>query len=205
MPVAPNHAIESCLDRIRGGDASARTELLDLACKRLQQLAHKMMGDYRGLRRWQDSDDVLHSAVVRLCRALQEVTPVSARHFFRLAALQIRRELLDLARHYRGAAGADLGLAGVPADGASLPSGICGHGSDSTYDPERLAVWAELHRRAEALPEGERDVFELLWYHDLTQAEAAALLGVCERTIIRRWQAARLKLAPVLQGSLAGL
>ena len=36
----------------------------------------------------------------RLYRALETVTPVSVRDFLNLAAVQIRRELTDLARYY---------------------------------------------------------------------------------------------------------
>jgi RNA polymerase sigma factor (sigma-70 family) len=53
----------------------------------------------------------------------------------------------------------------------------------------------------ERLPDEEREIFDLLWYQGLSQAEAAALLHVSERTIKRRWQAARLKLHEALQGA----
>jgi RNA polymerase sigma factor (sigma-70 family) len=57
-----------------------------------------------------------------------------------------------------------------------------------------LAAWAEFHARVEGLPAEERDAFDLLWYHQLTHAEAAELLGVSESTVRRRWTAARLRL-----------
>lgn len=44
------------------------------------------------------------------------------------------------------------------------------------------------------LPEMQREVFELLWYHGLTRTEAAAVLDVGESTIRRHWLAARLRL-----------
>jgi RNA polymerase sigma-70 factor (ECF subfamily) len=68
--------------------------------------------------------------------------------------------------------------------------------------PDRLAAWAEFHRRAEGLPPEEREVFDLLWYQGLSQAEAAAVLGVSDRTAKRRWQAARLRLHEALNGEL---
>jgi predicted DNA-binding protein (UPF0251 family) len=39
-----------------------------------------------------------------------------------------------------------------------------------------------------------------LWYQELSQADAAALLNVSERTLKRRWQAARLKIHQALKG-----
>jgi RNA polymerase sigma-70 factor (ECF subfamily) len=52
------------------------------------------------------------------------------------------------------------------------------------------------------MPDEEREIFDLLWYQGLSQAEAATLLKVSERTIKRRWQSARLKLHHALRGGL---
>jgi RNA polymerase sigma factor (sigma-70 family) len=68
--------------------------------------------------------------------------------------------------------------------------------------PDRLAAWTEFHEQVERLPEEEREVFSLLWYKGLSQAEAAEVLGVSDRTIKRRWQSARLHLHEALGGQL---
>jgi RNA polymerase sigma-70 factor (ECF subfamily) len=94
--------LQRCLDRVQAGDETARAELIDRAQGRLKQLTLKMLKDFPRLHPWEEPDDVFQSAMLRLCRALQEVTPTSVRSFFRLAAVQIRRELIDLARHYFG-------------------------------------------------------------------------------------------------------
>ena len=60
-----------------------------------------MMGDFPKVRNWEDSGDVLQESTIRLMRALEEITPESPREFFGLAALQVRRQLLDLSRRYR--------------------------------------------------------------------------------------------------------
>jgi RNA polymerase sigma factor (sigma-70 family) len=69
---------------------------------------------------------------------------------------------------------------------------------DDSDDPCNLAEWTEFHRQVEVLPEDEREVFNLLWYGELTQAEVAEVLGIAVRTVIRRWQAARVRLYKVL-------
>jgi DNA-directed RNA polymerase specialized sigma24 family protein len=46
---------------------------------------------------------------------------------------------------------------------------------------------------------------DLLFYQGLQQAEAAAVLGVSERTVKRRWQSARLALHEALGGRLPGV
>lgn len=181
------------IDRLRAGDRGARDELLGHACERLRRLTRKMLQGYPRVKRWELTDDVLQNALLRLWTALQEVTPRSAREFFGLASLQIRRELIDLAYRYYG------------------PQGLGAHHSshvetpepgDSTQDPGRLAVWTEFHQRVESLPEEEREAFDCLWYQGLTHREAAALLGISEATMKRRWVAARRRLHALLKGGL---
>jgi RNA polymerase sigma-70 factor (ECF subfamily) len=127
----------------------------------------------------------------------------TARDFFRLAALNIRRELLDLARHHYGPLGQaarHASSSGV-SSASSDDSGAAGP-ADLSRDPSRLAAWSEFHQQIEALPDEEREVFDLLWYQGLSQAEAAFVLEVSERTVKRRWQTARLRLHEALQGEV---
>src|SRR3954451_11884248 len=101
-PFGETTLIGQLLGRLRAGDGAARDQLLGLACRRLGRLAHRMLRDFPGVARWEGTDDVLQNATLRLCRALKDATPESPRSFFNLAAVQIRRELIDLARHHYG-------------------------------------------------------------------------------------------------------
>ena len=94
--------IQGCIDRFRGGDESARAELLSAVSDRLLRIARKMLRSYAGVARWEEGDDIAQNALIRLDRALRAVTPPTARDFFRLAAAEVRRELTDLTRHYYG-------------------------------------------------------------------------------------------------------
>ena len=67
--------------------------------------------------------------------------------------------------------------------------------------PENLLAWAEFHEQVEELPENEREVFQLIWYSGTTQREAAELLGISERTVLRRYCRARLQLKNTFQGT----
>ncbi len=58
--------------------------------------------------------------------------------------------------------------------------------------PLALAAWREFHERVESLPEEQREVFDLLWYQELSQAEAANVLGVAVPTVKRRWRDAKM-------------
>ena len=93
------------IDRLQAGDPMARDQLLGHACERLRRLTRKMLKDFARVKRWELTDDVLQNALLRLWAALGQVTPHSARDFYTLAALQIRRELIDLTRQYYGPEG----------------------------------------------------------------------------------------------------
>ena len=96
---------DDLLERHRAGDASARDGLIRLAQGRFVALARAMLRRYPHVRRWEQTDDLLQAALMRLHRSLAEVRPETVRHFDNLAATQIRRELIDLARSYHGPEG----------------------------------------------------------------------------------------------------
>jgi RNA polymerase sigma-70 factor (ECF subfamily) len=190
--------IQALLPRVRDGDPVARDALLGLAGERLRQLAHRMLQGYPRVRRWEETDDVLQNALLRLYRTLKAVPPGSVTDFLRLAALNIRRELLDLCKRHYGplGQGAHHDTLGPGRPDAAEPA------ASLSLDPARLSVWSAFHEQVEALPDEERAVVDLLWYQGLSQAEAADLLGVNERTVKRRWQSARIQLHDALQGEL---
>jgi RNA polymerase sigma factor (sigma-70 family) len=196
--------VQRLLDRLRAGDPDARAALLAYTFERLRRLAHRMFRREADLRALLDTDDVLQGAAVRLHRALPEVQPDTVRRFFALAAQQIRRELIDLARRHLGSDRVRTSPAASPGGAATTGHQPLEEAKAPEGEPASLAEWSDLHEKVEGLPPEEREVFDLLWYQDLTQAEAAQLLGVSLRTIKRRWRVARLLLHAALHGDWPG-
>src|SRR5262249_8376302 len=194
--------LQAYLERMHAGDRAARDELFRQVGGRLERLTRKMLKGFPGVQRWAQTDDVLQSALVRMLRALQDVHPASMREFFALTTEQIRRELLDLARHYYGPQGAGTKHASLAGDNGSRPPY---EKPDPSTQPSLLAAWSEFHQQVSKLPADEREVVDLLFYQELTQAEAAGLLNVTVRTVQRRWQSALLKLHQILKGQWPGL
>lgn len=184
------------LERHRAGDASAGEGLISLAQLRFAALARAMLRRHRHLRRWEETDDLLNAALSRLHRSLASVRPETVRHFDNLAATQIRRELIDLARSYYGPEG--LG-ANHHTDGTD-PGARLARLGDGSGPPETLEGWAAFHEAVGRLPAEEREVFGLLWYRGMTHAQAAEALGVATKTVQRRWASARLLLQDALDG-----
>jgi RNA polymerase sigma-70 factor (ECF subfamily) len=194
--------LQRWLDRMRQGDEvafnEARNEVINHAQGRLEVLTRRMLRHYPRLRRWEQTGDVLQNAVLRLHRSLAAIRPESVRQFYGLAAAHIRRELIDLTRHHFGPQGP---AARHHTDGAKIADdgdGPLASAEDRAGEPATLAQWAEFHERVQALPETEREVFDLLWYEGLGQKEAAALLGVTDRTIKNRWRSAKVMLGRLL-------
>jgi DNA-directed RNA polymerase specialized sigma24 family protein len=188
--------VQALLDRLRRGDVDARNELINLTYDRLLALTRKIRKDFTSpARRTQESGSVLSAAYIRLQRALEQILPTidgkfTPREFFGLASLQIRRELLDRIRaEGRG------GVSGGP--GIDPPTKGAG--------PVDLAIWKEFLEKIDSLPAEEREVVDLLFFQDLSQQEAAAVLGVDKSTVKRRWRRARETLAEFLGGELPAM
>lgn len=182
--------LQGLLRQSLAGNSAAKEALLHHACDRLLKLTRKMFRGHPGLRRWMQTDDVFQGSLVRLHRALSRVEVLDTRHFFSLATVQIRRELLDLSRKTFGphGIGRNHHTDFQPAD---ENGGTLHRVAD---EPEDLERWEAFHQRAESLPVEEREVFGLLYYEGLEQLDAARILGVSERTIRNRWNRAKLLL-----------
>jgi RNA polymerase sigma-70 factor (ECF subfamily) len=168
-------------------------------------LTRKVKRGFGKVQRWEETEDVFQRATMRLYRSLEKVTPNDARHFFRLAALQIRRELIDLTRHYSGPEGMG-GNHATQLVGSSdnpLPHGAY-DAAEQTGGPDQLNQWSDFHAAIETLPEEQREVTELLFYHGLEQTQAAELMGVSVRTVKRYWRDAKLSLYERFDGKLPG-
>jgi RNA polymerase sigma-70 factor (ECF subfamily) len=194
-PTTLDHSLIELLQRTRAGDLPAREELFRVVCGRLERLAGKMLRNYPRVGRWAQVEDVVQNVALRLLRSLQEIKPQSAREFFGLAAELIRRELIDLARHFYGAEGI-----GAHHDSQLIGDSKCGVTPvDDRDDVVELEKWRAFHEHVDGLPPTEREVMGLLFYHGWKQAQVAELFGVSERTVRRWWESAIRKLNQDLQ------
>jgi RNA polymerase sigma factor (sigma-70 family) len=190
--------LQDCFRRLHAGEAVAENELLRAAGDRLERLARRMLREFPNVRRCADSDDVFQGAVLRLLRSLRQLdtAPASVRDFLGLAAAHIRRELLDLARR----CGTAKRRGEVLLDGTDSSTGF--DPEASAEDRDELDDWRCFHEAVEKLPVAEREVIGLRFYHGWSETDIAALFGVTERTVRRRWAAGCARLSETLGGQL---
>ena len=181
--------------------AAVREQLFEIAYARMQSLAHRMIRGYPLVRRWDETADVVQAAALRLHRALETVDLHDSRHFLRLMALEIRRELLDLARKHTGpesaAAHHDTNVLAT-ADGMLMKVDL---GTDEAAEPpDRLEAWTRLHDTVAALDADDRELFDLVWFLGATQHDIATLTGASPRTVRRQWESVKRRLVKALDG-----
>ena len=194
--------LEEIVARVRNGDDEAREELIQLSYERLKRLARKMLKQFPTVRRWEETDDVFQRAAMRLWESLKQVQPEDARHFFNLAALQVRRELIDMARRIDGPWGMNRNQESVAGAQKEDTNPIDRDPATETHEASRLATWTDFHESVDKLDEEERETFELIWYQGLSQETVSRMLDTSQRTISRRWQKARRSVFELLGRSL---
>lgn len=195
--------LQPILDRLAKGDPKAKEELITRACERMRRLARKMLRCEPRIARWEQTDDVLNTALLKLNRALDETKPATVDGFFDLATQHMRWELINLARHHYGPHGDGRHhLSDDELPDASKGKRIRKGEMDEGEGPSTLAEWANFHEKIKELPPDEQAVFNLLYYHEMSQEETARRVGVDKRTVQRRWRSAKLNLAKLLRGEI---
>jgi RNA polymerase sigma-70 factor (ECF subfamily) len=180
------------IGRFQAGDSAAYGELVRRAGARLEMLVRRMLGSYPDVARWEQAEDVLQNTYRRLWVALRTVTPQSTRSFANFAAHLIQRELIDLARRYRGQQGLGANHESDVQDGPRSRLNAA-----APPDPD-LEFWTACHKAVARLPDELREVVALTLYAGLPRSEIATCLGISERTVKRRLAEAVGRLRSVL-------
>jgi RNA polymerase sigma factor (sigma-70 family) len=195
--------LQGYLERAVSGDVAARQQLLELTRDRLMRHARRHLhGTHARLEPFEQTDDVVQQLYVKILQNQDRFwvnshgQPVrSLAEFFGHSSAWMRDVLSDLLRKSYGRG--DNRPAVLPLDGGDSPY----EPASTTLDGAKVQRWTEFHEVVARLPDDLRAVFDLLWYQELPQAEAAALLGISVPTVKLRWMKARLQVQQSLGGS----
>lgn len=177
------------LEAVARGEAVAGEKLLPLVYEELRGLAAARMASESAGHTLQPTA-LVHEAWLRLSGPGERRWQDRA-HFFRVAAMAMRRILVDHARQKarlkRGAKAVHIDLADIDLAGASP-------------DEHVLLVDEALTRLEQLDPEGAR-VVTLKFFGNYTTSEIAGILGLGERTVKRQWAYARAQMLHLIQES----
>jgi len=177
------------LNSIDQGDPTAAEELLPLVYEELRKLAAARMANEAPGQTLQ-ATALVHEAWLALV-GNAEIRWDGRAHFFAAAAEAMRRILINRARH-RNAARHGGGLQRVDIHQLQL--------AEAAKDDEILAVHDALDKLA-AFDKTKAQLVKLRYFVGLTNAEAAAVLGISEPTAKRYWTYARTWLLAEIESS----
>jgi RNA polymerase sigma factor (TIGR02999 family) len=172
-------SLSGLVAQARRGDEAASAALIETVYPELRRLAHHYLGGERQHHTLQTSD-LVNEAWVRLFSST-EISVHDRTHLVALMATQMRRALVDYARHRNAAKGPGAGIR------VSLTAA-----RDIGFHPDEdvLALDQALTALEQVDPRAVR-VVELRFFGGLEEAEAAEVIGVSISTLKRDWTFAR--------------
>ena len=184
----PKNEVTILLEAVAHGEALASEKLMPLVYDELRALAAARMASESAGHTLQPTA-LVHEAWLRLSESGERNWNDRA-HFFRVAALAMRRILVDHARHKARLKRGEnpvrvedidiLDLAIVPPD-------------------ERVLLVDQALERLERIDPQSAQIVSLKFFANYTTREIAGILDMKERTIERRWTYARARLMQMLQ------
>jgi RNA polymerase sigma factor (TIGR02999 family) len=177
--------VSRILSAIQHGDPHAAAQLLPLVYDELRGLAAAQLANEQPGQTL-DATALVHEAYLRLAG---DRSFADRRHFFRVAAEAMRRILIDRARHKRRARHGG--------DRARVPLSDVEAAAEASAD-ELLALDEALSRFAATDPV-KAELVKLRYYAGLSEADAAAALGISRATASRYWTYARAWLINALE------
>jgi RNA polymerase sigma factor (TIGR02999 family) len=184
----PRHDVTQLLARWRGGDDEALEEVVSLVYGELRRLAGRYLDHERAGQTLQ-THDLVHEAFLRLI-GQRHVDWQNRAHFFGIAAQMMRRILTDHARR-RASARHGGGARHVVLD--DVPDMAAVRGADIVAVDEALV---ELENVDQELAK----IVELRFFGGLDHDEIAAVLGVSNATVRRRFRISKAWLYRRLSG-----
>jgi DNA-directed RNA polymerase specialized sigma24 family protein len=167
-------------------------ELLQYSQERVLAHIRSRMGRFTPLQPYVDSQDVLVSVQLKIAEDFKHKPFNDLIHFLRLTGRLTRNQLVDFTRKYLGPQGAGTKEVNAqPHDPDEPTRGERADPADRGKSPSELAILAEVDEIIGSLPPEHLEMFDLLYYNQMSREDAADALGVALSTLDRRWLAAR--------------
>lgn len=193
------------IGRATAGEEAALAELFERHRGRLRQMVRLRL-DPR-LQGRVDPSDVLQDAYLDLSRKLRDLTVRPELPFFLWLRLVVGERLLRVHRHHLGTAMRDAGReislqrGALPgASSTSLAAQLLGRVTSASRIAARAEMQRLLQEAINSMDAIDREVIALRHFEDLSNEEAALVLGLTKAAASKRYVRAMLRLKAVLDG-----
>jgi RNA polymerase sigma factor (TIGR02999 family) len=164
---------------VQAGDQDAKERLLKLVYPELRRIAARRIRRERRGHTFQ-TGDLIHEAYLRLAHSCIDIK--DRVHFYAIAAMFMRRILVDYARKR---AAQPPRVPEMPAALADVRTGLL------PSDPVRLLAVHQALTRLEGTDPRQGQVVEMRFFGGMSDEEIAEVLGLSSRTVKRDWAMAR--------------
>jgi RNA polymerase sigma-70 factor, ECF subfamily len=197
------------IDRAAGGDSAALAELFGRYRKRLRAMVRLRLD--RRLQGRVDPSDVLQEAYLDVAQQLSSYQAKPEMPFYLWLRLTTGQRLMRLHRQHLGAALRDAGRevslhrGALPqASSISLAAQLLGKMTSASKAVERVEIQLQLQAALNGMDEMDREIIALRHFEELSNAEAARVLGLEPSTASKRYIRALKRLQEILK-SIPGL
>jgi RNA polymerase sigma-70 factor, ECF subfamily len=199
----------SLIDRAAAGDSAALAELFGRYRKRLRAMVRLRLD--RRLQGRVDPSDVLQEAYLDVAEQLSSYQAKPEMPFYLWLRLTTGQRLMRLHRQHLGAAvreaGREVSLhrGALPqASSVSLAAQLLGKMTSASKAVERVEIQLQLQAALNGMDEMDREIIALRHFEELSNAEAAQVLGLESSTASKRYIRALKRLQEILK-SIPGL
>src|SRR6516164_3978575 len=207
---ADNRTDEELLDAARNGDESALAVLFERHRSRLERMVRLRMD--RRLQGRVDPADVVQDAYLVVRGKFPQYSVDSPLPFFRWLRLEVGQKLVDVHRFHLGAqmrnAGQEVSLhrgALPPVSSLSLAEQLLGKLTTASQAAMRAELRIRVQEALNSMDPQDREVLLLRHFEELSNAEAAQVLGIKPSAAVNRYVRALKRLKEVFQGMPGGI
>jgi len=193
-PQTTESRLHEAVLRFNAGEQSAVEDLFSHVRHRLMVITRRKLhgpGGFATVARWYATDDVVQEACLQLAKTLEQEQINSGDHFLRLAAIHIRRALLNIHAHTGTKSHFSQTASTDPADNQTLAKGAVVALEAGTDSGIR---WEKFLDHFKTLTEEQRQMLDDVFFNGCTQQETAARMQIGITAFKQRWLKLKLQL-----------
>lgn len=202
MPVESEAEIAELLAKVRAGDQQALAELFARHREKLRRMVQLRL-DHRLAGRVSPSD-VLQEAYIDAMKRIDHYFEKPDQPFFGWLRLIVGQRLADVHREHlalKRDVGQEVSIQrGAPgADSACLAASLLGSGTSPSHAAARMESFHRLEESLNQMDPFDREVLALRHFEELSNTEAATLLGIQPTAASKRYVRALARLKQILE------